>query len=170
MFTTSWPFLTLTPGRERRGGEEWLRFKAPPQWGGAARAPHRALTAGFALGVQQDVLHRCLSQHIAAGLPDDGNGVEDDFASTPSGVPGAVEEVVHQDAVQGEAGLGGHHAWKKAAASGGFGSDPGCVASPQVCRRNILGGTVQGRTWVRHDGSAVPRGAGGQMWVVTWQS
>lgn len=22
IFTTSWPFLTLTPGRERRGGEE----------------------------------------------------------------------------------------------------------------------------------------------------
>lgn len=72
-----------------------------------------ALTAGFALGVQQDALHRRLSQHVASGFPDNENGVEDDFPGSPFGVPRAVEEVVHQDAVHGEAGLGGDHAWEK---------------------------------------------------------
>lgn len=73
-------------------------------------SPVPALTAGFALGVQQDRLHRRLSQHVASGFPDNGNGVEGDFPGPAFGVPGTAEEVIHQDAVHGEAGLGGDHA------------------------------------------------------------
>lgn len=72
--------------------------------------PVPALTAGFALGVQQDCLHWCLSKHISSSFPDNGNDVEGNFPSPSFGVPRAMEKVVHQDAVHGEAGLRRDHA------------------------------------------------------------
>lgn len=82
---------------------------------GSSPTPHPGpvLTAGSALGVQQDPLHRCLPKHVASSFPDHMNGVEGDFPGPTFGVPRTVEEVGHQDAVHGEAGLGGGHTWEK---------------------------------------------------------
>lgn len=107
--------------------------------------PRLGLTARSALGVQQDPLHRCLPKHVASSLPDHRNGVEGNFPGPTLGVPRAMEEVVHQDAVHGEAGLGGEHTWEKGQpkwvwANHGFG------AYPKYFRmRNTLDTTLRGR-------------------------
>lgn len=83
--------------------------------------PRLGLTARSALGVQQDPLHWCFPKDVASSLADHGDGVEGDFPGPALGVPRTVEEVVHQDAVHGEAGLGGEHTWEKGAAKVGLG-------------------------------------------------
>lgn len=55
--------------------------------------------------------------------------MEGNFPGPTLGVPGTLEEVVHQDAVHGEAGLRGEHTWEKRQsrwvwANHGFGAYP----------------------------------------------
>lgn len=96
MWTSSSPFMTLTPGNSRRGtsssaSHDKIR-KRPP-------------TASLSGVVEQDAVYWCSDQNRPSGLLNDGDHVIGDFSGSASGVPAAVEVVRDQKTVHGEAGV-----------------------------------------------------------------
>ena len=64
----------------------------------------KQVTCNFS-GVEQYLRNRCANQYAAAGALDDGDHVEGDLTGATSRVRGAVEHVIQQRRVTGEAAL-----------------------------------------------------------------